>query len=131
MIKIILISLVILISQSCSHTENPISNQAGPRFDYNSVDEDNSSTIDRKEYEKLFLDYFDSLDKDRDGRVNVTSESKKSFLFSDSDLNKDGQINIIEFNKKVDQSFKIADKDKNNSLNAREYYSLGQWNQLR
>jgi Ca2+-binding EF-hand superfamily protein len=130
--KIILISFVILMSQSCSHTAkhtaNSTTNNTAPRFDYNSVDADSSNTIDREEYEQLLLTYFDSLDKDRDGRVKVTSESNKGKFVSESDLNKDGHINIIEFNKKVDQSFKSADKDKNKLLSAREYHALGPLN---
>jgi Ca2+-binding EF-hand superfamily protein len=95
-----------------------------PVLNYQSLDANNSKSIDYEEYQETLLTYFDSFDKDRNGRVKVDMESPDKSFMKKADKNKDGSVNIVEFNNEIKHSFNNADRNKNLSLNIKEFKDL-------
>ncbi len=90
-----------------------------------SLDGDNDQTVDISEMGKAASDSFDKIDSDGDGNVDRaalgTRMSKDAFKKADTD--KDNVLNKNEYFIYADSLLRIADEDKDGTLDDKEFNS--------
>lgn len=89
------------------------------------LDSDNDQTVDISEMGKAASDTFDSIDSDGDGNVDRAALGKRMSKdeFKKADTDKDNFLNKNEYFAYADSLLRIADEDKDGTLDDKEFNS--------
>lgn len=93
---------------------------------FDNADKNDDKRIDRTEYGDATMEAFFFIDVDKDGNITVVELMKADpqvdrKRFDASDTNKDGKLNMEEYQKALSKDFDAADKDKSGWISIEEF----------
>ena len=104
---------------------------AGQQVMWDNADKNKDGGIDRPEFLGAMTDAFFFVDADKDGQLTLVeirkvAETLDAKQFEAADRDKNGKLNIYEYENAVSQDFDTADTDTDGKISAEEFKLLRQ-----
>lgn len=97
----------------------------GPNAVFSGMDTNKDNAVSKQEYLDYYGKRFDSMDKNKDGKITAEemptkNKGKPNTVFNDMDVNKDGTVTKQEYLDYYAKKFDTADKNKDGKITTDE-----------